>query len=54
MKQWTRFFPILEIVLSNQFRKDLKQAKKRGLKIEKPSEVVNTIANQNFFGRKIS
>lgn len=30
----------------------MKQAKKRGLKIEKLSEVVNTIANQNFLAEK--
>lgn len=35
---------MLEIVLSNQFKKDLKLAKKRGCKIEHLREVVNTLA----------
>ena len=35
---------MLEIVPSNQFKKDLKLAKKRGLKIELLREVVNTLA----------
>ena len=37
---------MLEIVPSNQFRKDLKLARKRGLKIERPKEVVNILAEQ--------
>lgn len=36
---------MLKPVLSNQFRKDLKRAKKRGFKMEKLTEVINTIAN---------
>ena len=35
---------MLEIVPSNQFKKDLKLAKRRGLKIELLREVVNTLA----------
>lgn len=37
---------MLDIVPSNQFKKDLKLAKKRGLKIDKLREVVNTLAEQ--------
>ena len=37
---------MLEIVPSNQFRKDLKLARKRGLKIEQLKEVVNILAEQ--------
>ena len=37
---------MLEIVPSNQFRKDLKLARKRGLKIERLKEVVNILAEQ--------
>lgn len=37
---------MLKIVPSNQFRKDLKLAKKRGLKLELLSNVVNTLAMQ--------
>ena len=36
---------MLEIVPSNQFRKDLKLAKKRGLKMEHLRDVVNTLAS---------
>lgn len=36
---------MLEIVLSNQFKKDLRLAKKRGCKIEHLRNVVNTLAN---------
>lgn len=36
----------LDIVASNKFRKDLKLAKKRGLKLEKLEAVVETLANQ--------
>lgn len=43
---------MLKLVLSNQFRKDLKQAKKRGFKIDKLTEVVNTIASQNPLAEK--
>ena len=35
---------MLQIVLSNQMRKDLKLAKKRGYRIELLSEVVNKLA----------
>ena len=35
---------MLEFVPSNQFKKDLKLAKRRGLKIELLREVVNTLA----------
>ena len=37
---------MLEIVPSNQFKKDLKLAKKRGLKIDHLRDVVNTLAQQ--------
>lgn len=37
---------MLEIVPSNQFKKDLKLAKKRGLKIDKLRDVINTLAEQ--------
>jgi mRNA interferase YafQ len=37
---------MLEIVPSNQFRKDLKLAGKRGLKLELLQAVVNTLANE--------
>ena len=37
---------MLEIVPSNQFRKDLKLARKRELKIERLKEVVNILAEQ--------
>lgn len=43
---------MIKLVLSNQFRKDLKQAKKRGFKIDKLTEVVNTIAGQNPLAEK--
>lgn len=33
---------MLKIILSNQFKKDLKLAEKRGFKIEDLREVVNT------------
>lgn len=36
----------LDIVASNKFRKDLKLARKRGLKLEKLDVVVETLANQ--------
>ncbi len=35
---------MLEIVPSNQFKKDLKLAKKRGLKIDKLREVINALS----------
>jgi mRNA interferase YafQ len=37
---------MLDIVPSNQFRKDLKLAGKRGLKLELLRAVVNTLANE--------
>lgn len=37
---------MLNIVPSNQFRKDLEFAKKRGLKLEHLAKVVNTLAAQ--------
>ncbi len=37
---------MLNIVPSNQFRKDLKLAKKRGLKLERLTAVINTLAAQ--------
>ena len=37
---------MLSIVASNQFKKDLKLAKKRGLKLEQLRAVVNTLAEQ--------
>ncbi|MBQ1377138.1 MAG: type II toxin-antitoxin system YafQ family toxin [Lachnospiraceae bacterium] len=37
---------MLEIVPSNQFKKDLKLAKKRGYKFENLREVINTLAEQ--------
>ncbi len=36
----------LEIIASNKFRKDLKLARKRGLKLEKLNAVVEMLANQ--------
>ena len=36
---------MLEVVPSNQFRKDLKLAKKRGLRISRLKEVVDTLAS---------
>lgn len=36
----------LEIIASNKFRKDLKLARKRGLKLEKLDAVVETLANR--------
>lgn len=37
---------MLNIVPSNQFRKDLKLAKKRGLKLERLTAVINTLVAQ--------
>ena len=37
---------MIEIILSNQFRKDIKLAKKRGLNIALLETVVNMIANE--------
>ena len=43
---------MLSIVASNQFKKDLKLAAKRGLKIEKLRDVVNTLARQESLDEK--
>lgn len=43
---------MLEIVPSNQFKKDLKLAKKRGCKLEHLQEVVNTLANNQKLDEK--
>lgn len=43
---------MLDIVVSNQFKKDLKLAKKRGLKISRLQEVVNMLANQQSLDEK--
>lgn len=37
---------MLEIVPSNQFKKDLKLAKKRGFNLRRLSDVVNTLARE--------
>ena len=37
---------MLNIVPSNQFKKDLKIAKKRGLNLDKLTEVINTLARK--------
>lgn len=41
-----RYLQMLNIVPSNQFRKDLKLAQKRGLKLERLTAVINTLAAQ--------
>lgn len=41
-----RYLQMLNIVPSNQFRRDLKLAKKRGLKLECLTAVINTLAAQ--------
>lgn len=46
---WTRYLPMLKIVPSNQLKKDLRLAQKRGCKIEYLQDVVNTLAA----GRKL-
>lgn len=43
---------MLEIVLSNQFKKDLKQAQKRNCRIDLLKEVVNTLASQQTLPAK--
>lgn len=40
---------MLKIVPSNQFKKDLKLARKRGYKIEYLWDVVNALANEQKF-----
>ena len=41
-----RFFPMLEIVLSNKFRKDLRLAARRGYDLEKLNEAVEVLAKE--------
>lgn len=43
---------MLKVIPSNHFRKDLKLAKKRGLKIEKLAEVINTLASEETLAEK--
>ena len=43
---------MLKIVPSNQFKKDLRLAKKRGCKIEYLRDVVNTLANGQKLDKK--
>lgn len=43
---------MLKLVLSNRFKKDLKQAKKRGLKLEKLRKVIETLASQKSLDEK--
>ncbi|MBR1391192.1 MAG: type II toxin-antitoxin system YafQ family toxin [Lachnospiraceae bacterium] len=43
---------MLKIVSSNQFKKDLKLARKRGLNIELLKVVVNTLASQKKLDKK--
>lgn len=43
---------MLEIVPSNQFKKDLKLAKKRGCNTEQLRDVVNTLAQEQQLDRK--
>ncbi|MBO4502006.1 MAG: type II toxin-antitoxin system YafQ family toxin [Clostridia bacterium] len=43
---------MLNVVASNQFKKDLKLASKRGLKIEKLREVVDALARQEALDEK--
>lgn len=43
---------MLKIVPSNQFKKDLKLAKKRGCPIERLREVVNTLAGEQRLDKK--
>lgn len=47
-----RYLPMLEIVPSNQFKKDLKLAQKRGCKIEHLRDVVNALANEEKLNEK--
>lgn len=47
-----RFWKMLSIVISNQFKKDLKLAKKRGLKINQLKEVIDTLANSQPLSEK--
>ena len=43
---------MLDIVASNQFKRDLKLARKRGFQIEALRLVVNTLANQQTLDAK--
>ena len=43
---------MLKIVVSNQFKKDLKLAAKRGMKIEKLRDVVNALAREETLADK--
>ncbi|MCM1427312.1 MAG: type II toxin-antitoxin system YafQ family toxin [Eubacterium sp.] len=43
---------MLKIVPSNQFKKDLKLARKRGCKIERLRDVVNILANEQKLDEK--
>ncbi len=43
---------MLKIVPSNQFKKDLKLAKKRGCKIEHLRDVVNTLMHEQKLDEK--
>ena len=43
---------MLKVILSDHFRKDLKLAKKRGLKIEKLAEAVNALASGETLAEK--
>ena len=43
---------MLSIVISNQFKKDLKLSKKRGLKINLLKEVIDTLANSKPLNEK--
>lgn len=43
---------MLEVVLSNQFKKDLRSAKKRGCRIEKLTAVIDLLAEQKSLPEK--
>lgn len=43
---------MLKIIPSNQFKKDLKLAKKRGCKIEHLRNVINTLASEKTLDKK--
>jgi mRNA interferase YafQ len=43
---------MLEIVPSNQFKKDLKVAKKRGYKLDELKKVINTLASEQPLPQK--
>lgn len=43
---------MIEIVVSNQFKKDLKLAKKRGFKIEKLQKVIDTLTSSKRLSSK--